>query len=186
MMDEGERVRRDRWLRGAVLAGDETAWRAWYEEHYSPLEAYVRWRCGGLRDLTDDVLQEMWLTAVRRVQSFRPETASFRQWLCGIAANVIRNQLRSRSRRRRLHESLLNGSPPKSDGADESEHGETIARALTALPERYEQVLRAKYLEQKSVDDIAAAGGETPKAIESLLGRARQAFREAYLTEDAS
>jgi hypothetical protein len=30
------------------------------------------------------------------------------------------------------------------------------------------------------VAEIAAAGGETPKAIESLLSRARQAFREVY------
>jgi RNA polymerase sigma-70 factor (ECF subfamily) len=48
------------------------------------------------------------------------------------------------------------------------------------LDPRHEQVLRAKYLEQMSVRVIADAWRETPKAIESLLTRARQAFREAY------
>ena len=45
-------------------------------------------------------------------------------------------------------------------------------------------MLRAKYLDGRSVADIAAAGGETPKAVESLLTRARQAFRDAYGSED--
>ena len=47
-------------------------------------------------------------------------------------------------------------------------------RALTKA------VLRAKYLDGRSMAEIAAAWGETPKAVESLLTRARQAFREAY------
>jgi DNA-directed RNA polymerase specialized sigma24 family protein len=41
-------------------------------------------------------------------------------------------------------------------------------------------VLRAKYLDRRTVDEIAADQGLTPKAAESLLGRARQAFREAF------
>jgi RNA polymerase sigma-70 factor (ECF subfamily) len=57
---------------------------------------------------------------------------------------------------------------------------ERVAEALAGLPDRYEQVLRAKYLDRLTVDQIAAGWGETPKAIESLLTRARQAFREAY------
>jgi DNA-directed RNA polymerase specialized sigma24 family protein len=41
-------------------------------------------------------------------------------------------------------------------------------------------VLRAKYLEQRSVNDIALAWQQTAKAIESLLTRARLAFREQF------
>ena len=37
-----------------------------------------------------------------------------------------------------------------------------------------------KYLDLLSVEQIAAEWDETPKAIESLLTRARQAFRSAY------
>jgi RNA polymerase sigma-70 factor (ECF subfamily) len=40
--------------------------------------------------------------------------------------------------------------------------------------------LRSKYLEKASVADIAAAGDQTPKAVESLLTRARQMFRQKY------
>jgi RNA polymerase sigma-70 factor (ECF subfamily) len=42
-------------------------------------------------------------------------------------------------------------------------------------------VLRMKYLEGRSVADIAAERDDSPKAVESLLTRAREAFRQAYL-----
>jgi RNA polymerase sigma-70 factor, ECF subfamily len=176
-MPSNERVWREQGLRRAVLAGDEHAWRSWYEQEYAGLYAYVLWRCGGLRDHADDAVQETWLTAVRRVRSFDPAQGSFAGWLRGIAANVLRNQLRSRRRRR----VTLNGHPAAPD-ADKArrEQAERVAQALGRLPQRYETVLRYKYVDGLSVADIAAASGDTPKAVESLLTRARQAFREAY------
>src|SRR5438093_10891686 len=81
-------------LHRAVLAGDERAWRTWYDASFAALDAYVVWRCAGLRDLADDVVQETWLIAVRRVSSFDPERGRFLSWLRGIAANVLRGQLR--------------------------------------------------------------------------------------------
>jgi RNA polymerase sigma-70 factor (ECF subfamily) len=68
----------------------------------------------------------------------------------------------------------------RSAEADERERAERIAATLDMLPERQEAVLRAKYLDEHSVAEIAAAWKETPKAIESLLTRARQAFREQF------
>lgn len=175
-----DRLMRERLLRDAVAAGDESAWRAWFESEYAPLETYVLWRCGRLRDVADDVMQETWMTAVRRIRSFRPETGPFHNWLCGIAGNVLRNQLRSR-RRRSARVQSLNGEVAHNDPAiSERERSERVAQALAEISDRYEFALRLKYLEQKSVADIAASTGETEKAIESLLTRARAAFREAY------
>ena len=47
--------------------GDEEAWRSWYDESFDALYAYALWRCAGLRDHADEVVQETWLVAVRRV-----------------------------------------------------------------------------------------------------------------------
>ena len=175
-MDHADRVWREQGLRSAVLAGDERAWRTWYDETFAGLYAYVSWRCAGLRDRTDEVVQDTWLIAVRRIRRFNPACGSFRAWLHGIAANVLRNQFRKG--RRPMHS--LNGEPVAPDPSAHREQAERIAEALAGLPERYEAVLRAKYLEQQSVAQIAADWNETPKAIESLLTRARLAFREAY------
>jgi RNA polymerase sigma-70 factor (ECF subfamily) len=181
-MASNDRVGRDRGLRRAVLAGDEQAWRTWYEESFGRLEAYVSWRSGGLRDLCDDVVQETWLVAVRRLRHFDPEQASFLTWLRGIAANLLRNHLRREVQRngyRPQPKSVASGLSPAME-LEQREQAERIARALAALPEHYEAVLRAKYVDQQSVAEIAESLHESPKAIESLLTRARQAFRAGY------
>jgi RNA polymerase sigma-70 factor (ECF subfamily) len=61
-----------------------------------------------------------------------------------------------------------------------------VAQAFAELPPHYEAVLRAKYLDGLSVHAIAEQRGDSPKAVESLLTRARQAFREAYVSVEAA
>jgi RNA polymerase sigma-70 factor (ECF subfamily) len=177
-MDPSDRVWRERGLRSAVLAGDERAWQTWYQESYAGLRAYAGWRCAGMADLVDEVVQETWLVAVRRIRRFDPDRGPFASWLRGIAANVVRNQLRRRQIRQaqRLNGQMAAHSPAGPD----HDQAERIARALAELPEAYEAVLQAKYLDQQTVAQIAESRGQSPKAVESLLSRARQAFRDAY------
>jgi RNA polymerase sigma-70 factor (ECF subfamily) len=185
-MNPSDRVWHERGLRSAVLAGDERAWQTLYQEAYADLAAYVAWRCAGCHDLRDDIVQETWLTAVRRIRTFDPERGSFAGWLRGIAAHTLRNHFRLRGRRRRPEQALNGQVVARPADTARKAQSERIAHALTNLPERYEAVLRAKYLDQQSVAQIADSWHETPKAVESLLTRARQAFREAYrnLEED--
>lgn len=172
---------RERAIRDAVLAGDAEAWRQWYDAHFDRLAAYVRWRCAGLRDLADDVLQETWLVAVRRLRSFDPAKGAFFDWLCGIASNAARSAIRARCRQKARSRSLAPGDDkPATDASEITDKAERVAAALAALPDHYEAVLRAKYLDRLTVEAIASARGDSLKAVESLLSRARQAFREAY------
>ena len=62
--------------------------------------------------------------------------------------------------------------------------GERVARALAALPERCEKALRGKYLDGSTVAELASAWGDTEKAVESLLSRARAAFKAAYQADE--
>jgi RNA polymerase sigma-70 factor, ECF subfamily len=182
-MPEGDRVWRERGLRSAVLAGDEQAWRAWYEESFAGLDTFVRWRCAGRQDWADDIIQETWLVAVRRIRSFDPVRGSFADWLRGIAANLLRNQLRKRRPTPSLNgvpKEMRESSSPALHESHNQDRSEQIALALSQLPERYEVALRAKYLDRQSVAQMADAWHETPKAIESLLTRARESFRQEY------
>ena len=51
---------------------------------------------------------------------------------------------------------------------------------LDYLPRRYGQVLELKYIEGHSVKDISELMGIGPKAVESTLTRARNAFKEGF------
>ena len=157
-------------LREAVLAGHETAWRALYEGSFDAVYAFVYHRVGRHSHRADEVVQEAWLVAVRRIASFDPARGSFESWLKGIAENVLKNYRRRWSRDARS--TPLEASGPE-DTTTNDEHAlevrELLALVLTALPGQYQDVLRAKYQEQLSVADIAARSGGTPKSIESLL-----------------
>jgi RNA polymerase sigma-70 factor, ECF subfamily len=162
----------DRWARDAAVAGDPAAWRALVEGAVAPVAGYVRWRAGGWTDLADEVTQDTWLTAARRLKAFDPDQGSFAGWVCGIAANVFRSHLRQRK--------LLPLPADLPAPATPTDRSARVAAALAELPPHYEQVLRAKYLDGRSVDAIAAESGESAKAVESRLTRAREAFRAAY------
>lgn len=179
-MSDGDRLWHDRRWHAAVLAGDDVAWRAGYDAAFESVRGYVRWRAAGMSDLADDALQETWLTAVRRIADFDPARGSFATWVCGIAGNVIRNSLRSRQRQSSrigaLARSLSGEEPPNF----EADRAELTARALAELPAHYEAALRDKYLRGKTVAAMATDRNETVKAVESLLTRARSAFREIF------
>jgi RNA polymerase sigma-70 factor, ECF subfamily len=190
-MSVPERIAREERLRRAVLRGDEIAWRTWYDESLATLVAYVVWRCGGRRDEADEIVQETWLVAVRNIRQFDPVQGSFAGWLRGVAANLIRNHLRRKAKARQMGEPLVDDPAAEPAGQAgraaerQTEQVERIAAALDALPERYEAVLRAKYLDELPVEAIARQWNETSKAIESLLTRAREAFRRLYQDANA-
>jgi RNA polymerase sigma-70 factor (ECF subfamily) len=126
------------------------------------------------------------MTAVKRIRKFDPLQGRFQSWLRGIAKNTLRNH-RRRAQRIRAFKRLLRWSLERegqvlqgSEPGGDLELAEQVTLALTGLPSRYQAVIRAKYKENLAVAEIAAEWGESPKAIESLLSRARSAFREAY------
>src|SRR4051812_42999526 len=84
----------ERGLHRAVLAGGERAGKAWSDAGFDGLYASALGRRGGLRDAADEVVQDAWLAAVRRIRDFDPERGPFRAWLRGIAANLLRNRFR--------------------------------------------------------------------------------------------
>ena len=141
-MSETDRAARERLLRKGVLAGDSEAWTTLYEASFDALRAYVVWRCGGSSDQADEVLQDVWLIAVRSIRRFDPAQAAFATWLQGIAGNVLRNRIR----REQTARSAV-GQVARAEGVETSTpdtaHSALVAAALVALPERYEAGLKA-------------------------------------------
>lgn len=177
-MDENNRQWEERGLRDAVLRGDEKAWRIFYDQCFESLYAFIDFRTGHRQDRTEEIVQESWLVAVRRIGSFDPARGSFESWMRGIAAHLLRNQWR---KWKRIEKKEAAGAVSgESDPGNRFELAEQIGLALTAVPDRYRAVLRAKYEEKLSVSEIARRWSENPKAVESLLTRARNAFRRAY------
>jgi len=182
-MDVAERRWLERGLRDAVLAGDDEAWKCLYDSCFHRLYVHVYYRVGGDRHRAEEVVQECWEVAVRRIRKFDPARGLFETWMRGIAHNVLRNARRRwrRRREREVRADLAQFPGPQGDGVIVAEQ---VGMVLAGLPGRYRDVLRAKYEERLPVAEIAAQWDETPKAVESLLSRARAAFRDAYARLD--
>jgi RNA polymerase sigma factor (sigma-70 family) len=103
-------------LREAVLAGHEAAWRALYQRSFDSVYTFVYHRVGRHAHRADEVVQETWLVAVRRIVAFDPSRGSFESWLKGIAEYVLRNHRRRWSRD--AHLEMLDAAVPVAPTAD--------------------------------------------------------------------
>jgi RNA polymerase sigma-70 factor (ECF subfamily) len=168
----------ERILRDAVLRGDETGWRILWERYFDGIHAYVHWRLRRRAERADEIVQECWMIAVRSIRKFDPGLSTFGTWMRGIAANLLRNEERRLARDPVVARADDVREPAARPPADEPR--EAVAAVLDSLPADYRRVLVAKYCDGLAVSEIAAACGRTPKAVESLLTRAREAFREAW------
>jgi RNA polymerase sigma-70 factor (ECF subfamily) len=88
----------------------ETTFVRLYNEYYDDVHAFCLRRVG--RDSADDAATEVFTTVWRRIDEI--DDAMERAWLFSVARNVVLNQWRSNSRRRRLGERVggLAVSPP--------------------------------------------------------------------------
>jgi len=181
----------DRFLTGRVLAGDEAAATELFERHVDALYEFVHYRLGGDRGLTEDVVQDTMLVALDRLRSFDGRS-SLHTWICGIAKNKMR-ALR-RKRRPLLVEDLLEDAdadierilaevdrePLPEWVLERQETRELVGATLSSLPPDYRDVLVEKYVDERSVADIAGRLGKGHKAAESTLHRARLAFARIF------
>ena len=177
----------------SLLAGEPAAFDAFFNEYFPRLYRFVLPRVEFSVADAQDVCQESLLRALRRLSSYRGEAALF-SWLCQIARNELAD-FWQRHRRDSTHLvyadddaavqavlATLQASDGESPEAQRFsvELGRAVQIALDYLPGRYGDALEWKYLDGLSVDDIARRLEVSTLAAQSLLQRARAAFREAF------
>jgi RNA polymerase sigma-70 factor (ECF subfamily) len=64
--------------------------------------------------------------------------------------------------------------------AERAELAQLVRVTLLELPDDYEHLLTAKYLDDVSVEQLATESRSTETAVRSKLARAREAFRQAF------
>ncbi len=163
-------------IRGAQT-GSKQAWHQLFEWHFDAVYRFCVALACGHHDLAEEVTQQVFVVAARRIHRFDPSQAAFRAWLLGIAKNRHTAIRTSEQRRKRHEESSANGS---SEAVAQEVPDLRVHEALARLPSHYRTVLEAKYLRGLSMKEIAADGGASIEAIESLLRRARAGFAQAY------
>ena len=161
----------------AAQTGSEQAWRQLFERHFEAVYRFCIALAGGRNDLAEELVQQVFVTAARRIHRFNPSRATFRAWLFGIAKNRNMAMQTSEQRRKRHEKFSAKGS---SEAVTRVDPDLRVHEALARLPSHYRVVLDAKYLRGLSMKEIAADSGASIEAIESLLRRARAGFARVY------
>ncbi len=170
-----------------VAGGDQAALATLYAQYTDSLFAFIYHRLDAPRADVEEIWQETWLAAIRSIQSYGGRSRLF-TWLCGLARHKIADFCRGRGRQRKaisdapfeFAEAALDGGPLPEEVLARRDVRSRVVQTLMELPDDYRRALSARYADECSVDEIARLLGKPYKAAESLLSRARMAFRDAF------
>lgn len=172
---------RDHDLMRRVALGDLSAFEELVLRHQDRAWA-VAWRSLGDSAEAQDVVQEAFLRVLRAAPRYRP-VAPFRTYLFQI---VTRLCLDVRAKRRPDYVRDLPEVAGQSQTPEERlQHRErelAVRRALERLPPRHRAAIVLRHEEGFSYDEIAQVLAVSPKAVDSLLQRARKSLKH-YLKE---
>ena len=154
---------------------------ALYDSAMPEVYGYLLGRCGEAA-LAEDLTAETFLAAVDAVRRDQQPRVSV-PWLVGVARHKLVDHWRRQYREQRgftavAGDALVEPADDPWDGALDALHARQV---LAALPVQYRAALTLRYLDDLPVPEVAGLLGRGTQATESLLVRARTAFRAAYL-----
>jgi len=168
-----------------IAAGDVAAWQMFFDQYSPWAYRFAYHHLGGNHADAEDLCSDILMTAARSVKRYDTRRGTLDLWLLGLARHRLARFCRRR--RRELHvipEASTSAASPEiplaSQPADTALTRDVVNRALASLPQRQAAVLIAKYVSGHTVDELARSMDSSPKAVESLLSRARAAFRSAF------
>lgn len=191
---DGRSEKPDRELEGVLLrrmiSGEEVAFELFSELYIPVMYRFVQRSLAGDPELAREIVQTTLSKVIPKLDTFRGESA-LTTWLCSCCRNEIAAHFRRVGRRPRevdLESERVAAEAARREPAGDGPEGSLLRKekaglvheALDRLPGHYGKALEWKYLENLPVREIGRRLELSPKAAESLLTRARQAFREVF------
>ena len=171
--------RTDEQLVAESLAGDRSAYGELVKRHHGRIKA-IAYR--GLRDdaLADDLAQEVFIRAYRSLHRFQVGRR-FGPWLSAIAANRVRDHLKSRARRAEVTWDLdrtsdLSATPLDRAAARQMLH--RVEEGVANMPDETQEILRLRFGLGLDYDDVAQTLDIPIGTVKSRISRARSALRK--------
>jgi len=175
-------------------SGDMAAFEELYKSHQAGLFTFVRSQVRQA-ETAADLTQEAFVRAWESLPRLR-QPGAFKGWLHRIAANLVRDEVKSGHARLEVTTSVLRGDDddaPEFDSRAETgenpehqvvagEMSREVWSALEALSEDQRAAVVMHHMEGMSVEEIAQAMGVRPGTIMSRLARAREALRKRLST----
>ena len=143
-----------------------------YQRHFDRVYAFLARRAGG-RAEAEDLTAEVFHNALANIGRFEWRGAPFIAWLLQIARNALADRWQRAARE--------HGTPQPETGGEETRAGverrAVLAGLLSRLPKDQERVILERFVEQKSIREIALGLGRTEGAVKQLQFRALESLR---------
>jgi RNA polymerase sigma-70 factor, ECF subfamily len=144
-----------------------------YERHFHRVYAYVARRALS-RAAAEDVTSEVFEHALTNLRKYEWRGVPFLAWLVRIAANALTDRWRQTSR------DSYEPPPdvPDRRAAEEIERRAMVFQVVERLPDAQRQVIEMRFVDQKSIREIAAALDRSEGAVKQLQLRALENLRK--------
>ncbi|MFI1711398.1 RNA polymerase sigma factor [Streptomyces griseoruber] len=164
--------------------GDREAFAGVYDEHYRLVYGFLLIRTRN-RHLAEDLTQEVFTRALRRIDSYTWQGRAFAAWLTTIAKNLYFDEL-ARGRTRwetpvaEFHDPQAPGRCPESLALRELEAveaHETVRTALHSLNAHQRHCVQLRFLDELTPEETAREMGRSVGAVKTLTYRALRNLR---------
>jgi RNA polymerase sigma factor (sigma-70 family) len=188
-LDGAVDLARDRELVERCQRGEETAFAELYDRYHRRLLRFCLRRLHSYDD-AEEAVQEAFTRAWRALPNFGGDRR-FYPWLTVIAGNACTDILRRRARVVPMNEMPVYSVELDAEDVDSQLLRQVdlamATEAFTHLSDRHQRVLKLRESTEWSAQRIAESEGVAVPAVDTLLWRARQAFkREFAVLSDAS
>ena len=155
-----------------------------YEINFERVYAYIVRRVGN-RTETEDLTSEVFHQALANLKRFEWRGIPFAAWLFRIAANLISDRWQRSGREVPDDSGLIDAVQVSPAEIEEVERRATIFRLVENLPAEQKRVVVLRFVEQKSIKDVAREIRKTEGAVKQLQFRALSTLRARMEGADA-
>lgn len=145
-----------------------------YEQYFESVYAFVTRRVRD-RDTAEDLTSEVFQKALANLGNYEIRGAPFAAWLMRIAANAVIDQ--SKRAAREVSGARERREPAVNPDMEAIENRARIFRLVNELPKDQRRVIFERFVEQKSVREIAQQLARSEGAVKQLQLRALQSLR---------
>jgi len=161
---------------------DPAKFAALYERHFERVYAFVVRRVRD-RAAAEDVTADVFHKALAALPAFQIREAPFAAWLLRIAANAVADRMKRAAREVPVSDNAP--EPSVAPDADAIDRRADVFRLVNELPAEQRRVLIERFIEQRSIREIAGRLNKTEGAVKQLQFRALQHLRAHMEEADA-
>ena len=155
-----------------------------YEINFERIYAYIVKRVHD-RAETEDLTAEVFHQALANLKRFEWRGIPFAAWLFRIAANLISDRWQRTGREVSDDSGILESAQVSPAEIEEVERRATLFRLVDTLPAEQKRVVVLRFVEQKSIKEVAKAVRKTEGAVKQLQFRALSNLRARMEGADA-